>query len=59
MFLCRKMTEEPLTSIGGFFGRDHTTVIHAIKKIEDDLKGPEGDELRRSIEDIERRLNGE
>jgi len=53
------MTEEPLTSIGGFFGRDHTTVIHAIKKIEDDLKGPEGDELRRSIEDIERRLNGE
>ncbi len=59
MFLCRKMTEEPLTSIGGFFGRDHTTVIHAIKKIEDDLKGPDGDELRRSIEDIERRLNGE
>ena len=59
MYMCRKLTEEPLTGIGSYFGRDHTTVIHAIKKIEEDLKGPGGDELRRTLEDIERRLNGE
>lgn len=60
MYLSRQMTEEPLSSIGGYFGgRDHTTVIHACNKIAEDLKGPNGDELRRSIEDMERRINGE
>lgn len=60
MYLCRKMTEEPLSDIGAYFGgRDHTTVIHACKKIAEDLKGPQGDELRRSLEDMERRIIGE
>lgn len=60
MYLCRKLTEEPLSNIGSYFGgRDHTTVIHACNKIADDLKGNQGDELRRSLEDMERRISGE
>lgn len=60
MYLSRKLTEEPLSNIGSYFGgRDHTTVIHACNKITDDLKGNQGDELRRSLEDMERRINGE
>lgn len=59
MYLCRKLTEEPLTNIGNFFGRDHTTVIHACNKIQDDLDSSEGDNLRRSMEDLERRIKGE
>ena len=34
MYLCRELTDEPLTKIGGAFGgRDHTTVMHAERKI--------------------------
>ncbi|HCA33652.1 MAG TPA: chromosomal replication initiator protein DnaA [Lachnospiraceae bacterium] len=60
MYLSRKLTEEPLDRIGSYFGgRDHTTVAYAVSKISDDLKGRDGDELRRSIEDMERRIKGE
>lgn len=35
MYLCRNMTRNSLPDIGRRFGnRDHTTVIHAIKRIE-------------------------
>ena len=35
MWLSRKLTRHSLEEIGGYFGgRDHTTVIHAIKLIE-------------------------
>ena len=38
MFLCRNILDSSLSSVGVFFGgRDHTTVIHAVKKI-DELK---------------------
>lgn len=34
MYLCRELTDLPLTHIGkNFGGRDHTTVMHAIRKI--------------------------
>lgn len=34
MFLARKLTRHSLEEIGGFFGgRDHTTVIHAVKAV--------------------------
>ncbi len=60
MYLSRQLTEEPLSAIGGYFGgRDHTTVIHACNKIAEDLKGPTGNELKRSIEDMQKRINGE
>ncbi len=60
MYLCRKLTDSPLGSIGeDFGGRDHTTVIHACEKIKADLTMNHGDELRRTLDDIERRITGE
>ena len=39
MYLCREMTDLSLPQIGkAFGGKDHTTVLHACKKIEDDIK---------------------
>ena len=39
IYLSRYMTEESLQDIGKKFGnRDHTTVMHSVKKIEDDQK---------------------
>ena len=36
MFLCRNILDSSLSSVGVFFGgRDHTTVMHAIKTIEE------------------------
>jgi len=33
MYLCRDLTELSLPKIGALFGRDHTTVMHAYRKI--------------------------
>jgi chromosomal replication initiator protein len=33
MYLCRDLTEMSLPKIGSMFGRDHTTVMHAYRKI--------------------------
>ena len=39
MFLCRELTSSSLISIGKYFGgRDHSTVIHACKTIEDKIR---------------------
>ncbi len=38
MFLMRELLDLPLTQIGGYFGgRDHSTVIHSIRKVERQL----------------------
>jgi len=34
MYLARKMTDNSLHTIGLAFGRDYSTVIHSVKKIE-------------------------
>ncbi len=40
MYLAKTMTPRSLPEIGGRFGnRDHTTVLHAVRKIENMLKG--------------------
>lgn len=42
MYLARRITRHSLEEIGGFFGgRDHTTVLHAVRKIEAELKRDE------------------
>ncbi len=39
MFLCRKLTDKSLPEIGrSFGGKDHTTVLHACKNIEERMK---------------------
>jgi len=55
MYIIRKELETSLPSIGDFFGgRDHTTVIHAIDKIERIIKEKSG--LKQEIELIRDRL---
>ena len=39
MFICRTVLNEPLTQIGKEFGgKDHTTVMHSVNKIENEIK---------------------
>ena len=39
MYLCRQLTKNSLTHIGNHFGkRDHATIIHACKTIEEKMK---------------------
>ncbi len=41
MFLIKELFDLPLVEIGKLFGgRDHSTVIHSIAKVEEDLKDP-------------------
>jgi chromosomal replication initiator protein len=43
MYLARQLTDFSLPEIGDQFGgRDHTTVIHAYDKIEEDVKSKKG-----------------
>ncbi len=54
MYLCRKLTDASFPTIGEYFGRDHSTVIHAYnlisKRVADDPA------FRQTIERIERQL---
>jgi len=55
MFLIRELLELPLVKIGKHFGgRDHSTVIHSIKKVEEALDGDPT--LRGSVQHIRRNL---
>jgi chromosomal replication initiator protein len=52
MFLARRYTRHSLHEIGGHFGgRDHTTVIHAVRTVEIDCKGDKS--IADQIEHIE------
>jgi len=56
MFLCRELTGKTLGEIGDKFGgRDHSTVLYACNKIEEDLKT--NDNLKKEIEEIKGRIN--
>lgn len=58
MYLCRKYTDDSLQSIGKAVGKkDHTTVIHGIEKITDDIE--KNDELKGKIDIIIKKLNCE
>jgi len=56
MYLCSKYTDNSLANIGKILGKkDHTTVIHGIKKITAELETSE--ELRNKIEIITKKIN--
>ena len=55
MYLCRMLTDQSFPRIGlEFGGRDHSTVIHAVDKIEDDLKN--NNQLKEIINEIKGKL---
>ena len=56
MYLCREMTETSLQNIGKILGKkDHTTIIHGVDKIKEDMENNE--ELRNKIEIIKKKIN--
>jgi chromosomal replication initiator protein len=57
MFLARRHTRYSLEEIGGYFGgRDHTTVLHAIRTVEADTKSDA--EIAGQLSHIEKQLLG-
>ncbi len=55
MYLCREMTDYSLSNIGKILGKkDHTTVLHGIKKVEEEMKTNE--ELRNKIDIIKKKI---
>ena len=55
MYLIRNMLDVPLKKIGDMFGgKDHTTVMSGISKVDKELKTDEA--LREAVEDIQKRL---
>lgn len=57
MFLCRELTGMSLPKIGQIFGgRDHTTVMHACEKIQDEIENSA--EVRRAIMEMKRNITG-
>ncbi len=53
MYLCRILTNESFPKVGEAFGkRDHTTVMHAFKKIEKDIK--ENQETKLLVESVKK-----
>ena len=39
-YLCRKHTNKPLSNIGAMFNRDHCTVLHGNRKVQEAAKNP-------------------
>ena len=58
MFLCREMTDLSLPKIGADFGgRDHTTVIHAVDKIDSEIKTDSN--VKNTINELKRKIKSE
>ena len=56
MFLSRRMTSKSMHQIGDYYGgRDHTTVLHAVRKTESLLQ--QDDQLRHAAEDLSEKLS--
>lgn len=57
MYLAKEMTQKSLPEIGSAFGgRDHTTVLHAVKKINKERQSDE--QLRHELHILEQSLKG-
>ena len=57
MYLCRKIMDVSVLDIGKFFGKDHSTVIHACNKISGEMETDE--KMRLTLEDLEIKIKCE
>ena len=58
MYLCRNMTEVTLKNIGKVLGgRDHTTIMNGIDKIEAELNGPNASPTQEIIDILKKKIN--
>ncbi|MEF2277080.1 chromosomal replication initiator protein DnaA [Deinococcus sp. YIM 134068] len=57
MYLVRELTSHSLPEIGQFFGRDHSTVMHAVSKVTEQLG--RDSELTTSVDALRRQIKGE
>lgn len=55
MYLCRELTDLSLPKIGDAFGRDHTTIMHAHDKINNELQIDAT--LKKTIEELKEKIN--
>ncbi len=56
MYLCKTMTDLPLDSIGQLLGgRDHSTVIHGIRKVSDEIMID--DNFNQVVETVRKKIN--
>jgi hypothetical protein len=56
MFLCRELTHRSLREIGRYFGhRDHTTVLHAQRKVAERMDGDPG--FKQRVDHVRARLD--
>ena len=56
IYLCRKLTNESFPKIGTYFGgRDHSTIISACNKVEQDIK--EKEQIREVINELKKILS--
>ena len=57
MFLCKELTTHSLSEIGSFFGgKDHSTVVYSLKRVEQGIKSDEV--LRGEVDSLRRLLRG-
>ncbi len=56
MYIGRKLTDLSLPKLGEEFGgRDHSTVLHAYNKVEEDIENSQ--EVKKSVDDLISMLN--
>ncbi len=55
MYLCSKYTEYSSTKIGDFLGKDHSTVLHGVSRLEADIDNDEN--IRNKVDIIKKKLN--
>ena len=59
MYLCKELMDMSLSKIGEEFGnRDHTTVIHACKKVEEDIQSKK-ENMDMVVEKLIKKIKGE
>jgi chromosomal replication initiator protein len=56
MYLIRELTSHSLPEIGQFFGRDHSTVMHAVSKVTEQMG--KDTELTASVSSLRRQMQG-